>query len=169
MILEALIKEDAVKVGDKAPDFELQRQDGGLFRLHDLLKEKNVVLYFYPKDSTPGCTKQACEFRDQYEEFKQYDAEVVGVSSDNLISHQKFERVHHLPFTLLSDKGGQIRGIYGVPRKLGVFPGRVTYIIDKDKTVRYVFNSMSKPREHISTALEVLKTINEEQKHKLAG
>lgn len=164
MIIEALLNEDAVKEGDKAPDFELQRQDGGLFRLHDLLKEKNVVLYFYPKDNTPGCTKQACEFRDQYEVFKEYGAEVVGVSSDTLQSHKKFERVHHLPFTLLSDKGGQIRSIYGVPRRLGLLPGRVTYIIDRNKTVRAVYNSMSKPLEHINTALEVLRTINEEQK-----
>ncbi|WP_162051861.1 peroxiredoxin [Pontibacter pamirensis] len=163
MILEALINEDAVKEGDKAPDFELQRQDGGLFRLHDLLKEKNVVLYFYPKDSTSGCTKQACEFRNQYKVFKEYDAEVVGVSSDSLQSHKKFERVHHLPFTLLSDKGGQIRSIYGVPRQLGVFPGRVTYIIDKSKEVRAIYNSMSKPLEHISTAIEVLRGINKEQ------
>ncbi|WP_161890790.1 peroxiredoxin [Pontibacter russatus] len=163
MILEALLKEEAVKEGDKAPDFELQRQDGGLFRLYDLLKEKNVVLYFYPKDSTPACTKQACEFRNQYEVFKEYDAEVVGVSSDSLQSHQKFERVHHLPFTLLSDRGGQIRGIYGVPRRLGLLPGRVTYIIGKDKIVRAVYNSMNKPLEHINTALEVLRSINTEQ------
>jgi len=164
MILEALMNEEAVKEGDKAPDFELQRQDGGFFRLYDLLKEKNVVLYFYPKDSTPGCTKQACEFRNQYEMFKEYGAEVVGVSSDSLQSHQKFERVHHLPFTLLSDMGGQIRSIYGVPRRLGLLPGRVTYIIDKSKCVRAVYNSMNKPLEHINTALEVLRTINEEQK-----
>ncbi len=164
MIIEAFLNEESVREGDVAPDFELQRQDGSLFRLHDLLKEKNVVLYFYPKDSTSGCTKQACKFRDQYAVFQEYGAEVVGVSSDSLQSHQKFERVHHLPFTLLCDKGGQIRSIYGVPRRLGVLPGRVTYIIDKSKRVRAVYNSMSKPLEHIDTALEVLKTINTEQR-----
>jgi len=159
------MREDAVKVGDKAPDFELERQDGGLFRLNDLLKKnKNVVLYFYPKDSTPGCTKQACEFRDQYETLKQYGAEVVGISSDSVTSHKRFERIHHLPFTLLSDKGGQVRGLYGVPRKLGFLPGRVTYIIDKNGIVRYVFNSMSKPREHVTTAVEVLSEISREAK-----
>ncbi|MCJ8166683.1 peroxiredoxin [Pontibacter sp. E15-1] len=153
-----------MREGDIAPDFELQRQDGGFFRLHEMLKEKNVVLYFYPKDSTSGCTKQACRFRDEYEAFKEYDAEVVGVSSDSLQSHQKFERVYHLPFTLLCDKGGQIRSIYGVPRRLGLLPGRVTYIIDKSRRVRAVYNSMSKPLEHIDTALEVLRNINSEQK-----
>ncbi|AKD03878.1 peroxiredoxin [Pontibacter korlensis] len=159
------MKEEAIKVGDKVPDFELERQDGGFFRLYDLLREKNVVLYFYPKDSTPGCTKQACEFRDQYEVFKEQGAEVVGISSDSVESHQRFEKNYRLPFKLLSDKGGQIRKMFGVPRKLGLLPGRVTYIIDQDGIVRYVFNSMSKPLEHVSIALEVLREINSEQKH----
>ncbi|MHA6247555.1 peroxiredoxin [Pontibacter sp. CAU 1760] len=163
MMIEALIKDDAVREGDQAPDFELQRQDGGLFRLHDLLKEKNVVLYFYPKDNTSRCTKQACQFRDQYERFQEYDAEVVGVSSDSLQSHQKFERIYHLPFTLLSDKDGQIRSIYGVPRRLGLLPGRVTYIIDRNRTVRAICTSMSNPQDHVETALEVLHHISAEQ------
>lgn len=158
------MKEEAVKVGDKAPDFELERQDGGLFRLYDLLRSKNVVLYFYPKDSTPGCTKQACEFRDQYEVFKEHGAEVVGISSDSVESHQKFERAYKLPFTLLSDPGGQVRKLYKVPRKLGLLPGRVTYIIDRDGVVRYVFNSMTKPLEHVSTALDVLREIHSEER-----
>ena len=151
---------EEIKVGDIAPDFELQRQDGNTFRLYDLLKERNVVLYFYPKDSTPGCTKQACGFRDQYEVFQENGAEVVGVSSDSLTSHQKFEKSYKLPFVLLSDKGGSVRTIYGVPKKFGVLPGRVTYIIDKEKKVRYVFNSMTKPLEHVNQALDILKHIN---------
>lgn len=150
-----------VQVGDKAPDFELQQQDGTTFRLYDLLKEKSVVLYFYPKDNTPGCTKQACAFRDQYEVFKEQGAEVVGISSDSEASHQRFEQQFRLPFLLLSDQGGRIRSLFGVPRKFGLLPGRVTYIIDKQGTVRYIFNSMTKPLEHVSTALEVLKDIKE--------
>lgn len=157
---------EAIKVGDKAPDFELTKQDGGFFRLYEILKEKNVVLYFYPKDSTPGCTKQACEFRDQYETFQEHGAEVVGISSDSLKSHQRFERIYHLPFVLLSDEGGRIRKLYGVPRKLGILPGRVTYVIDRNGIVQYVFNSMSKPLEHVKTALEVL--ANLEKKHQKA-
>lgn len=154
---------ETIKVGSKAPDFELQRQDGGLFRLKEKLQEKNVVLYFYPKDSTPGCTKQACEFRDQYEVFQEMGAEVVGISSDSLASHQKFEQAHRLPFILLSDVGGRVRKLFGVPRKLGLLPGRVTYIIDKSGEVRYVHNAMFNPLDHVSAALEVLKEINREQ------
>lgn len=156
-----------MKIGDKAPDFELERQDGGFFRLYDVLKEKSVVLYFYPKDSTPGCTRQACEFRDQYEVFREQGAEVVGVSSDSVASHEKFERQHRLPFTLLSDKGGRIRSMFGVPRKLGLIPGRVTYIIDRNAQVRYIFDSLMKPLEHVSTALDVLKSMNQEQQVKV--
>lgn len=150
-----------VQVGDKAPDFELQQQDGTTFRLYDLLQESSVVLYFYPKDNTPGCTKQACAFRDQYEVFKEQGAEVVGISSDSEVSHQRFEQQFRLPFLLLSDQGGRIRSLFGVPRKFGLLPGRVTYIIDKQGTVRYIFNSMTKPLEHVSTALEVLKDLKE--------
>jgi thioredoxin-dependent peroxiredoxin len=151
---------EEIKVGDKAPDFELQRQDGGLFRLYDLIKSKNVVLYFYPRSHTPGCTKQACGFRDQYEVFQEHGAEVVGVSSDSLTSHQKFEKNFKLPFVLLSDLGGSVRASFGVPKKFGIIPGRVTYIIDKDGIVRYIFNSMSKPLEHVNQALDILKGIN---------
>lgn len=152
-----------IKVGDTAPDFELLKPDGEVFRLKDQLKEKYVVLYFYPKDNTPGCTKQACEFRDQYEVFKEHDAEVVGISADSADSHGTFERSFQLPFILLSDKGNKVRNLYGVPRKFGIIPGRVTYVIDKKGIVRYVFNSMTRPLEHVKNALEVLQTINAEE------
>lgn len=148
-----------INIGDKAPDFELIKPDGSLFRLKDQLKQKNVVLYFYPKDNTAGCTKQACEFRDQYEVFKEYNAEVVGVSADDADSHEKFERSYQLPFVLLSDKANKVRNLFGVPRKFGIIPGRVTYVIDKQGTVRYIFNSMTKPLEHVKNALDVLRSI----------
>jgi thioredoxin-dependent peroxiredoxin len=150
---------EKINVGDKAPDFELIKPDGSTFRLKDQLKETNVVLYFYPKDNTPGCTKQACEFRDQYEVFKEHEAEVVGISADSSDSHDEFERSHRLPFVLLSDTGNKVRNLFGVPRKFGIIPGRVTYVIDKDGIVRYIFNSMTKPLEHVKNALEVLKNI----------
>lgn len=151
-----------IKVGDKAPDFELVKPDGRFFRLKDVLQQqKNVVLYFYPKDNTPGCTKQACGFRDQYEVFKEHEAEVVGISSDSTVTHEKFEQSYRLPFVLLSDRGNQVRKIYGVPKTLGIVPGRVTYVIDKHGTVRYVFNSLTKPLEHVKNAIDVLKDINE--------
>jgi thioredoxin-dependent peroxiredoxin len=150
---------EKINVGDKAPDFELMKPDGSVFRLKDQLKETNVVLYFYPKDNTPGCTKQACEFRDQYEVFKEHEAEVVGISADSSDSHDEFERSHRLPFVLLSDTGNKVRNMFGVPRKFGIIPGRVTYVIDKDGIVRYIFNSMTKPLEHVKNALDVLKNI----------
>ncbi len=150
---------ESIKAGDKAPDFELQQQDGTTFRLYDVLKTKNVVLYFYPKDNTPGCTKQACEFRDQYEVFKEYGAEVIGISSDSEDSHEKFGQTHRLPFVLLSDKGGRIRKLFGVPRTMGIVPGRVTYVIDQQGTVRFVFNSLTKPLEHVKKALNVLQCL----------
>ncbi|WP_114784488.1 peroxiredoxin [Botryobacter ruber] len=155
---------EAVKVGDKAPDFELYKPDGSIFRLYDALKENNVVLYFYPKDNTRGCTKQACEFRDQYEVFREHGAEVVGISGDSTDSHQRFGDSHHLPFVLLSDKGGTVRSLFKVPRTLGLIPGRVTYIIDKKGIVQYIFNSLTKPLEHVNKALEVLKSLQEKQK-----
>lgn len=154
---------ETVHIGEKAPDFELQRKDGGYFRLYDVLKENNVVLYFYPKDNTPGCTEQACKFRDQYDIFKENGVEVIGISSDSYESHARFERVYHLPFTLLSDKGGSIRKLYGVPRSFLLLPGRATYIIDKQGIIRYIFDSLSKPVDHVSKALEVLQTLKEEE------
>ncbi|KAA5544839.1 peroxiredoxin [Adhaeribacter rhizoryzae] len=148
-----------LKVGDSAPDFSLQTATGEIFRLSEVLRESNVVLYFYPKDDTRGCTAQACSFRDQYEIFRESNAEVVGVSSDDAESHQQFSAKHRLPFTLLSDAKGEVRKLYRVPRTFGIVPGRVTYLIDKAGIVRYAFNSQLKPLEHVSGTLEILKTL----------
>jgi len=133
----------AVQVGDKAPDFTLPSQTGDPVRLHDRLGERVVVLYFYPKDDTPGCTAQACAFRDGHQVFADAGAEVIGVSSDSVDRHAAFAGRYDLPFTLLSDDGGQVRRSYGVPAVLGLLPGRVTYVIDRDGVVRHVFNSMT--------------------------
>src|SRR5215213_11947835 len=118
---------DNVGVGSKAPDFTLLSQSDELVNLGDFLDEKPVVLFFHPKDDTPGCTKEACAFRDDYEEFDKLDAEVIGISSDSVDSHRKFAKKHDLPFTLLSDEGRKVRRLYGVPNSFGLFPGRVTY------------------------------------------
>jgi peroxiredoxin Q/BCP len=116
-----------------------------------------VVLYFYPKDDTPGCTAQACSFRDQYEDFKDLGAEVVGISSDSVKSHQKFTAKHNLPFVLLADEKAEVRKLYEVPRALlGLLPGRVTYVIDKNGVVQYIFNSLSGAVDHVSKTKEVL-------------
>ena len=152
-----------VQVGDKAPDFALPSQSGDQVRLSDRLGERVVVLYFYPKDNTRGCTAEACAFRDSHEVFTDAGAEVIGVSSDSADKHAAFAGQHKLPFTLLSDAGGQVRKSYGVPGLLGVIPGRVTYVIDRSGTVRHVFNSMTNIGGHVSDALTVVREIQAEQ------
>ena len=152
-----------IQVGDKAPDFTLPSQSGEQVRLYDRLGERVVVLYFYPKDNTSGCTAEACAFRDSYETFTDAGAEVIGVSSDSADKHASFAGQHNLPFTLLSDKGGKVRKSYGVPSVLGVIPGRVTYVIDRAGTVRHVFSSMTNIGQHVSDALDVVRKLQAEQ------
>ncbi|PTL83901.1 peroxiredoxin [Vitiosangium sp. GDMCC 1.1324] len=151
----------AIKVGDQAPDFTFTQKDGNPGSLKSLLqKKKAVVLYFYPKDETPGCTAQACSFRDSYESFTEVGAEVIGVSHDSSSSHDSFASKHRLPFTLISDGDGALRKSYGVPRSfLGLLPGRVTYVIDHNGVVQHVFNSQIQATKHISEALEVVKRL----------
>ncbi len=148
-----------LKVGDKAPDFTLPKQDGTPVRLKDLLQKAAVVLYFYPKDDTPGCTQEACSFRDAYEDFKQAGAEVVGISSQSTASHESFAAKHRLPFTLVSDEGAKVRKQYGVPSTLGLLPGRVTYVIDREGSIRHIFNSQFNAKRHVTEALGVLQQL----------
>jgi peroxiredoxin Q/BCP len=155
-----------VNVGDKAPDFTLDSQTGENVTLSDFFGKKNVVLYFYPKDETPGCTREACTFRDSYELFTDLGAEVIGVSADTVESHKAFAEHHNLPFTLLSDLDNNVRKLYGATSTLGFIPGRVTFIIDKKGVIRHVFSSQLQPEKHIEEAKEVLKRINEEEKEK---
>lgn len=147
-----------VNVGDIAPDFELPALDGKSIRLSQF-RGKNIVLYFYPKDETPGCTAEACFFRDNYELFREIGAEVIGISSDSYQSHQEFAKHHSLPFVLLSDSGKQVRKLYGVPSTIGLLPGRVTYVIDSQGVVRHIFSSQFQPKKHVEEALTVLKTL----------
>jgi peroxiredoxin Q/BCP len=115
-----------------------------------------VVLYFYPKDDTPGCTAEACAFRDNYEQFQRAGAVVIGVSSDDTPSHQRFQRKYNLPFILLSDTNNQLRRTYGVPATFGLIPGRVTYVIDPQGVVRLVFDSQFDFRAHVDKALAAI-------------
>jgi peroxiredoxin Q/BCP len=130
-----------------------------MVNLKDFLGEKLVILYFYPKDNTPGCTKEACAFRDEHEQFAKLDAEVIGVSSDSVESHRRFAEKHDLSFTLLSDEGGKVRKLYGVPNTFGIFPGRVTYVIDEAGVVRHVFSSQIEAVKHVDGALKSLAAI----------
>ena len=148
-----------LSVGTKAPDFTLPNQHGKSVSLADFRGQKSVVVYFYPKDDTPGCTKESCSFRDQYTEFTDAGAEVIGISSDSEQSHQAFAEKHKLPFSLLSDRGGKVRAAYGVPATLGMLPGRVTYVIDKAGIVRHAFNSQLNATKHVAEALSTLKQI----------
>ena len=148
--------EPGVKVGERAPDFALPDANGREVRLADF-RGRPVVLYFYPKDDTPGCTKEACSFRDQYQDFRDAGAEVIGVSSDSSDSHRRFAERHRLPFTLLADQGGKVRKLYGVPATLGLLPGRVTFVIDAEGLVRHAFNSQLAATRHVEEALDVLR------------
>ena len=149
-----------LEINQSAPDFSLPTTDGKSFQLSSL-RGRSVVLYFYPKDDTPGCTTQACGFRDQYEEFLALDAEVVGVSSDSVASHQKFATRHRLPFPLLADEDGAVRKLYEVPRALlGLLPGRVTFVIDQQGIIRYIFNSLSGAADHVANTKATLRKLH---------
>jgi len=148
-----------LQVGDQAPDFSLPNQNGEIIALSNFRGDKTVVLYFYPKDDTPGCTVESCTFRDSYEDFKDLGAEVIGISSDSPESHQQFSQKHNLPFTLVSDNNSSVRKTYGVPSTLGLLPGRVTYVIDKEGIIRHIFNSQFNPKAHVAEAMKVLKTL----------
>ena len=151
---------DKVKVGSVAPDFTLPSQSGEMVSLGDFLGKKPVVIFFYPKDNTLGCTKEVCAFRDSFEELGKLNAEVIGISSDSVESHKDFAEKHELPFTLLSDEGGKVRRQYGVPTTLGLLPGGVTYVIDKDGMVRNVFSSQLGVERHVEEALKTLASMS---------
>src|SRR5215470_8697301 len=151
-----------IEAGDKAPDFTLPSQSGEQVRLRDRIGQRVVVLYFYPKDNTRGCTAEACAFRDSHEVFAEAGAEVIGVSSDSVDKHAAFASQYQLPFTLLADEGGKVRKAYGVPAALGFIPGRVTYVIDRSGTVQHVFNSMTNIDRHVKDALAVVRQLQDE-------
>jgi thioredoxin-dependent peroxiredoxin len=144
-----------LKVGDKAPDFDLMDEHGLPHRLKDYLGKKPVVLYFYPKDFTPGCTTEACSFRDDYKIYEQKGAVVVGVSLDSVESHAKFSDHYNLPFTLLSDNKKEAAKAYGVLGIVGLSARRVTFIIDKDGKIAAVFSKVD-VKQHSQEVIEAL-------------
>ncbi len=148
-----------VGVGEPAPDFRLLSNRGDYVSLHDFLGKK-LVVYFYPKDFTRGCTAEACSFRDSYEAFKDLGAEVIGISSDNQNTHNAFAKEHGLPFILLSDTDGSVRKAYGVKKSLGLFDGRVSFVIDKKGIVRHMFSSQVRATAHVAEAMNVLKSLS---------
>jgi peroxiredoxin Q/BCP len=149
----------ALEIGDKVPNFIAKDKDGIVFESKSVVGIKPVVFYFYPKDNTPGCTAQACSFRDQYEDFTDLGAEVIGISSDSSSSHEKFAKKYRLPFRLLSDNDKKIRTLFGVkPNLFGLLPGRVTYVVDSNGIIRLVFDSVV-ATNHIPKALKMVQKI----------
>ncbi len=144
-----------LSAGDRAPLIDLPDQQGTQ-RRSDQLTGQALVLFFYPKDDTPGCTMEACAFRDSYADIQALGAMVWGVSGDNADSHQRFAARHNLPFPLLVDKGNRLRQAFGVPSVLGLLPGRVTYVIDGEGVIRHVFNNLLDGPAHRREALEAL-------------
>jgi len=146
----------ALKTGDTIPNFELTDQHGNHFDVSTLKGKTAMVIYFYPKDFTPGCTKEACNFRDSYEDFQAAGAEVIGISKDSQKSHQKFSEKYQLPFKLLSDTKGQVQKKFGVKKSLlGLVPGRETFVVDKAGKLIYKFNSLDASK-HMKKALRIL-------------
>jgi peroxiredoxin Q/BCP len=149
-----------IQIGDHCPVFSLPDSQGNEIRISELIGNKILVLFFYPKDDTPGCTKEACAFRDAYADFLDLGCEVFGISSDQRNSHREFQQKYKLPYPLLSDTQKKVRQQFGVPKSLfGLIPGRVTYIVGLDGKVAGIFNSQTNPVGHITEALRVVRSL----------
>lgn len=146
-----------MKKGERITSFALPDQNGEEICIDDLLGSQNLVIYFYPKDETPGCTKEACTFRDAMKDFEMLDAKVIGISADSVASHKSFAENHNLNFTLLSDSDKKIRNLLDVPSDLfGLLDGRVTYVVDKEGIVRHVYKSQLNTKKHVEEAKNIL-------------
>ncbi len=147
-----------IKVGDEVPAFILKDENGNSLTINSSIR-KPMVIYFYPKDDTPGCIKEACKFRDEFEKFLKLGVFVVGISGDSVESHLEFKEKYRLPFTLLADTRNEVRKLFGVPKSMLFLPGRVTYVIDNMGVVQYIFNSQFGAEKHIENALQKLKEL----------
>jgi peroxiredoxin Q/BCP len=154
---ETMVKQE-IKVGARAPDFTLPSQDGSMVSLAQFAGKKSVVLFFYPKDESYGCTKEACSFRDNYEVFREAGAEVIGISDDDENSHRSFSAHHKLPFILLSDRDQKVAGLYKVGKTFGILPGRATYVIDRNGIIKKIFSSQFSYEKHVDESLSILKS-----------
>lgn len=151
-----------LKIGEQMPSFTLEDQDGTEIPSESLVGEGPLVIFFYPADHTPGCTTQACGFRDQHQDFSDAGARVVGISKDSVASHADFVKQRNLPYTLLSDPDDQVRRAFGVHRALmGLVPGRVTFVLDRVGVVRAVTESSFNPMKHVNEALDVVRGLHQ--------
>jgi thioredoxin-dependent peroxiredoxin len=149
-------------MAEKAPDVSFLRADGSQVKLSSLIGQKTLVLFFYPKDHTAGCTAEACSFRDSYEDFKKAGADVIGISADDAASHESFKEKHRLPFMLLTDKGAA-EAAFGIKKTfLGLVKGRVTFVIDRKGEIRHRFESQVQVKKHVSEALEIVRKLENE-------
>ena len=147
-----------LKIGDRIPDFKLLNQEGKLIEIVKYIG-KPMVIYFYPKDDTPGCTREACSFRDEFHRFSDLGVLVFGISSDSVASHEKFKIKYSLPFDLLADEGNAVRKQFGVPTNLfGMVPGRVTYIVDNQGIIRHIFNNQLNVTKHLEESLTIIES-----------
>jgi len=148
------------QVSSPCPLFKSIDDNGNEFNLAHYIKKKTIVIFFYPKDNTPGCTAEACGFRDNYSKFLDLDCKLIGISSDSVESHQNFKSKYNLPFTLLTDPYLKIRSLFQVPSNLfGLIPGRVSYVIDKDGIIKGIFNSQLNPKSHVSKTINCIESI----------
>ena len=150
----------ALQVGDRAPNVTLPLHTGERLPLADLYRKRVVVLFFYPKDNTAVCTREACAFRDSYEKFTEAGATVVGVSGDSADSHQQFADKHRLPFLLATDADGAVRRAFGIPKTLGLLPGRTTYVIDRAGVIRHSFSAPFAADRHVQEALQAIESLD---------
>jgi thioredoxin-dependent peroxiredoxin len=148
-----------VKVNEIAPNFLLRDQHDEWVSLSDYYRKNPVVLFFYPKDETSGCTAQVNCFKDNFAEFTNCGAVVIGISSDSVNAHTKFASRYNLPFHLLSDPRGKVRELYGVQKSFFLIPGRVTFVIDKAGIVRFVFSSQLHAKRHIDEAINAVREL----------
>lgn len=155
---------NALQVGDPAPDFTLPDQTNRPVHFADLLGKGAIVVFFYPKDYSAGCTAEACAFRDSYEAFTDAGATVIGISADSAESHQGFASRHRLPFILLSDQDDSVQKLYGVEKAFGLLRARTTFIIDNQGIVRHVFSSQLNIQKHIIDALDIVQALLAEPK-----
>jgi len=150
-------------VANPIPEFTLQDQNGNEVQSRHLIGDKILIIYFYPKDFTPGCIREACSFRDNFEDFLAAGARVVGISADSVATHQKFASHYNLNYQLLSDPDKSVHHQFGIPSSFfGLLSGRVTFVIDLEGAIRYVFDSQFQPLKHVSKSLMVVKELREE-------
>jgi len=148
-----------LKLGDRIPDFTATMTNGALFHSQNVVGKKPVVIYFYPKNNTSVCTAQACSFRDQFEDFTDLGATVIGISGDSVNSHARFVKKYNLPFTMLADVDNKVRKMYDVKGNfMGLIPGRETFVIDASGIVQMRFDSVLATK-HIPMALKMLQKV----------